>query len=227
MKYKAVIFDLFGTLVDITPWTENTNILNRMASVLSVSADDFAASWRATFDERMKGIFNNYQACIGHVCQQLGVNAKDNQIESAARIRFDMTRLEVTTPREGAVEVLSHLKANGYKTGLISNCSTETTTIWKDSPFARLIDVTIFSCLTGTKKPDPRIYQMATEKLAVNPKECLYIADGMDGELASATGLGMHALMIRVPYENDYDHYREDWSGPVISSLKEVLALVR
>ena len=64
------------------------------------------------------------------------------------------------------------------------------------------------------------------ERLSVNPEECLYIADGIDRELASAADLGMYALQIRVPYESDYDSYRGEWDGPTISSLREVLALV-
>ena len=227
MKYEAVIFDLFGTLVDIYPWAGSNNILRQMASVLSAPADDFVNLWHATFDERMNGTFKSYQACIGHICQQLGVDIQDNQIESAARIRFDMTKQEVTAPREGAIEVLSYLKSNDYKTGLISNCSVETTMIWEETSLAPLIDVVVFSCLVETMKPDPRIYKIAVEQLAVNPKECLYIADGMGQELASASNLGMHALLIRVPNESDYDSYREEWDGPVISSLKEVLTLVK
>ena len=227
MKYDAVIFDLFGTLIDNYPWAESNNILRQMASELSVPPDDFVALWHAAFDERMKGIFRSYQACIGHICQQLAVHVQDNQIELAASIRSDMTKLMVTAPREGAVEVLSYLKSNGYKTGLISNCSVETTMVWQETPLAPLIDVAVFSCLEGAMKPDPRIYQIAVEKLAVKPEECLYVGDGMEQELASASKLGMHAFMIRVPNESDWDPYREEWNGPVISSLKEVLNLVR
>ena len=227
MKYAAVVFDLFGTLVDNHPWDDSLNNLRQMASALSAPDDEFVALWHATFDERMNGTFKSYQDCIGHICQQLAVKVQDNEVELAAGIRFNMTKHEVTVPREGAIEVLSHLKSNGHKTGLLSNCSAETTVIWKESPLAPLIDVPVFSSLAEIAKPDPRIYQIATEKLAVNPEECLYIADGIGGELMTAAELGMRALQIRVPYESDYDTYREQWNGPVISSLREVLTLVR
>ena len=229
MKYKAVIFDLFGTLVDMPSWIESNNILRQMAVVLLVPSDDFVTSWHATFDERMTGIFESYQACIRHICQQLGVDAQDNQIELAASIRFDMTKQEVKSLRDGAKEVLLHLKANGYKTGLISDCSKETTIILRDTPLYSLIDVTVFSCSAGIRKPDPRIYRIAVEGLSVNPQECIYIADGMGQELTRASELGMYAIQIRVPGKDDhnYDTYRENWDGPVISSLKDVLTLVK
>lgn len=227
MKYDAVIFDLFGTLINNFPWVESNNILRRMASELAVPPDAFVSLWHAAFGERMKGIFKNYQACIEHICRQFGAQVQDDKIGLAASIRFGMNIREVTVPREGAIEVLSYLKSNGYKTGLISNCSAETTLIWESSPLASLIDVAVFSCVEGAMKPEPDIYHIAFERLAVKPEKCLYIADGIGQELASASNLGMHAILIRVPNESDYDPYREEWDGPVISSLREVLDLVR
>lgn len=226
MKYEAVIFDLFGTLIKNFPWDESNNVLRRMATELSVSPDDFTALWHGAFDERMKGVLKNYQACIRNICQQLGAQVQDDKIELAASTRFEINKREVTAPREGAIEVLSYLKSNGCKTGLISNCSTETTRVWGNSPLASLIDVAVFSCLAGLMKPDPRIYQMAVERLAVKPEECIYVADGMEQELLGASKLGMRAILIRVPGEDDYDPYRENWGGQTISSLKEVLNLM-
>jgi len=228
MKYKAVIFDLFGTLINMTSWVEGNNILKQMAEVLLVPSDNFITSWHATFDERMTGRFENYQATIKYICHQLGVDVQDNQIELAASIRFGMTKREVNSPKDGAKEVLSSLKEYGYKTGLISDCSMETTILIRDTSLYSLIDIPVFSCLVGVGKPDPRLYRMAVNGLSVSPKECMYIADGMGQELAKASELGMHAIQIRIPSEDDhgFDKYRENWNGPVISSLTEVLELV-
>ena len=98
MKYAAVIFDLFGTLIKNFPYTESNNVLKRMALELSVPPDDFINLWHDAFDERMKGIFKDYQACIGHICQQLGVPVRDDKIELSANIRFEMNKQEVMTP---------------------------------------------------------------------------------------------------------------------------------
>jgi len=91
--------------------------------------------------------------------------------------------------------------------------------------------VAVLSSSAGVKKPDPRIYQLAVEQLAVEPKDCLYIGDGDSQELTGAAQVGMHPVLIRVPDEDSTDVYRvdaeaEDWDGPVISSLKEVLPLL-
>jgi putative hydrolase of the HAD superfamily len=226
MKYKAVIFDLFGTLVDNYPWIENNNNLGRMASVLELPADDFVSQWHDAFDDRMTGTFKNYQDCIAYICRQLGKEINDDKIELATNIRLEMTAQEVTTPRDGAVEVLTYLKSKGYKTGLISDCSTETTRVWKDSPFKPFIDKPVFSCLVGIKKPDPLIFNTAVERLGVNPEDCMYVADGIGEELSGARKLGMHAIQILVPDEDDYNPYRGEWDGQVITSLREILEMV-
>jgi len=229
MKYAAVIFDLFGTLVDNFSLQEHRSILTEMASVLASSSDDFVRLWFDTFDDRVTGAFQSPEANIEYICRQLGVCVEDTQIKLAAQIRFDYT-VRSMTPRPDAIEVLSHLKLKAYKIGLISDCSSELPTIWKSTPFAPLIDVAVFSCSVGLKKPDPRIYQMATNQLAVEPQRCLYVGDGSSHELTGASQVGMHPVLLRVLGEDNTDAHwidREEWDGPVISSLKDVLNLLR
>lgn len=226
MECRAVIFDLFGTLVHITPLADSDNGLKQMASVLLARHEDFATSWHSMFTERMTGTFKNYQDCIRHVCADLNVLVDEEQIELAAKTRFDMTRNELMTLHEGALDVLSHLRAKGYKTGLLSNCSFEVTRIWGETRLAPLIDVAVFSCSAGMMKPDPPIYGLVTEQLNVKPQDCLYVADGIGRELAVATQIGMDAVQILVPGENGYDRYREKWNGPTISSLTQILEVI-
>ena len=226
MECRAVIFDLFGTLVYNTPLADSDNVLKQMASVLLAPHEDFATSWHGMFSERMTGTFKNYQGCIRHICADLKVLVDEEQVELAAKTRFDMTRNELITLHEGALDVLSHLRARGYRTGLVSNCSFEATRIWGETRLAPLIDVAVFSCSVGMMKPDPRIYGLVTEQLNVKPQDCLYVADGIGQELATATRIGMRSIQILVPGENEYDRYREKWNGPTISSLTQILGII-
>lgn len=227
MKYKAVIFDLFGTLVPNMSLSEHRAILMRMAHVLSAPPDDFAQLWFDTFNERSTGIFQSPGDNVEYICRTLGVSVNETQVKLATRIRFDYA-VQSMMPRPDAIETLSHLKFEGCKTGLISDCSAEVPAMWKDSPFVELIDVPIFSCTAGMRKPDPRIYQIATDQLGVEPETCLYIGDGSSGELTGAAQVGMHPVLLNLPENNPDAHQidKEDWNGPAISSLREVLDLV-
>ena len=51
MKYAAVIFDLFGTLVDNFSAREYESVLMQMASVLAVPYDDLARLWFDTSND--------------------------------------------------------------------------------------------------------------------------------------------------------------------------------
>jgi putative hydrolase of the HAD superfamily len=227
MKYKAVIFDMFGTLVPNMSLSEHRAVLTRMAHVLSAPPDDFAQLWFDTFNERSTGIFQSPDDNVEYICRTLGVSVNETQVKLATRIRFDYA-VQSMMPRPDAIETLSHLKFEGCKTGLISDCSAEVPAIWKDSPFVELIDVAIFSCSVGVKKPDPRIYWIATDQLGVEPETCLYIGDGSSGELTGAAQVGMHPTLLNLPENNPDAHQidKEDWNGPAISSLREVLDLV-
>ena len=227
-KYAAVIFDLFGTLIDNLLMREYEGILAEMAAVLSAPPDAFVQWWSDTSYERNTGILPSPEPCIRYICQKLGVYPDDTQIRLASKLRFDYTR-RCMVPRPDALEVLSHLKSNGYRTGLISDCTAETPAIWPDTPFAPLIDVAVFSCQAGFKKPDPRIYHLALEQLAVEPQSCLYIGDGSSQELTGASQVGMHPVLIRLDTDSTDAHLvnREQWDGPSVSSLRDVLMLVR
>ncbi len=229
MKYSAVIFDLFGTLIDTSSRAEYERVLGEMADVLGAPREDFTKLWFDTFNLRTTGVLISPEGNIDYICRQLGVSFMDAQLKRASRIRFNFT-VDSLKPRPDALKTLGFLRANGYKVGLISDCSTEVPTAWKDTPLAPLIDVPVFSCVAGVKKPDPRIYQMALERLGVEARDCLYIGDGSSQELSGAQKVGMYPVLIRVPHEMNEDAYRideEEWQGPAISSLREVLKLVQ
>jgi putative hydrolase of the HAD superfamily len=228
LKYKAVIFDLFGTLIDNFSNQSNQQILTEMALVLSLPVDDFIKLWKDSFDLRATGILSTCQANIEYVSKKIGKPIRSRAVNEATRMRFKFTERSIM-PRPYCVEVLSNLKEAGYKTGLISDCSLEIPALWQYTPISKLIDVPIFSCMAGVKKPDPRIYGMVLDKLGLEARDCLYIGDGSSNELSGAKEVGMYPVLIHVPYETDAVTYRidaEKWEGPVISSLSEVMGLL-
>ena len=65
VKYKAIIFDLFGTLVEDVIGPPYTDLVERIASVLSVlsvRADDFNQMWSDTVYARHTGGFWSTEA---------------------------------------------------------------------------------------------------------------------------------------------------------------------
>jgi putative hydrolase of the HAD superfamily len=228
MKYSAVIFDLFGTLVESLSPREFERMLSEMASVLSVPSQDYIRLWNDTWEKRRIGAFQTLNADIEHICQLLDARPRDGQVSKAAEIRAAFARRILKKPRDEAAQTLTLLKQSGYKTGLISNCAADIPRVWPEAPLAALIDVPIFSCSVGLKKPDPQVYLLASERLAMPPRKCVYVADGSERELTGASGAGMHAVLFHGPDEDPYDEGldRRQWRGPTVSSLGEIPKLL-
>ncbi len=227
MKYKAVIFDLYGTLVANFSESAHQEILRQMAGVLGVSPEEFARLWFDTYEQRAIGEISGPEDNIRYVCNKLGASPDEGRIREAARIRYDFTKRNLK-PWPEALPVISRLKALGYRLALISDCSAETPASWQDTDLAPLMDATVFSCSVGLKKPDPGIFLAATAQLGVSPEDCLYVGDGASEELTGAKKVGMHPVMVRSVMETPDIHriHEEKWEGPRISSLTEVLTLI-
>jgi len=228
MSYKAVIFDLFGTLVDNYTRADYEKVLVDMASILNIPPGDFMRLWSASFNDRVTGVHGDQRDSIRYICRELGIKSSKTQIEKAFQVRMDFC-VRTTIPRKNSVPVLNQLRKDGYKIGLVSDCTGEIPLVWNKTPFHNLFDVTIFSCTVKTKKPDPRIYLMATDRLQVEPEDCLYIGDGSSNELTGAARVGMHPVLIRDPHDSEDAGFlirEDDWQGPRISYLTEALDLL-
>jgi putative hydrolase of the HAD superfamily len=227
-NYDAVIFDLFGTLVEVYSFRGYDQVLQQMAGIVGAPPVEFAQIWRETLSMRATGMFKSIAGNVEHICGLLNVQIDRRAVKAACQARDEHT-VQSLEPRPDAVDVLTRLRRAGCKVGLISDCAPDVPAMWSRTPFKKLITRPIFSCSVGLKKPDPRIYELACKKLKVEPDRCLYVGDGSSRELTGAQKAGMHPVLIRVPYEDAVDAYRPDgdaWDGPSVSSLTEVAEMV-
>lgn len=98
--------------------------------------------------------------------------------------------------KQGARELLSFLKINGFRVGLAS--STRYESVVDELTQAGLID--FFEILVGGDmvergKPEPDIYLCACEKMGIDPKETFAIEDSWNG-VRSAAGAGLRVLHV-------------------------------
>jgi putative hydrolase of the HAD superfamily len=212
---RAVVFDLWDTLVDFDP-VAGRAFQDQVAARLGRNPDEFSALWLEGRSVRESGTLRDYL---------LGIGAPEDLVDELVALRRDSTR-SLLAPRPGAVETLEQLRTGGLLVGLITVCSEDVPDVWPETPFADLFDATVFSCSVGLRKPDPRIYQLVCEELGVEPEEAMFVGDGANDELAGAQCVGMRAVLIHRPGEEPpWDEVR-NWSGPRVTAIPQVLSLL-
>ena len=209
MKYKAVIFDLFETL--ITEWGHKKYTKNEMCSDLGIEREKFDLYWDEKEGERYLGTIS-FEDSILYVCKNCGKQIDDSTLVDITekRIKTKSTCFEYVTP--DVFQLLSNLKAKGLQLAIISNCSSEEVKVIKQSKIYQYFDQVILSFEVKMQKPDSRIYKEAANLLGVAVNECIFVGDGGSNELEGARIAGMKAIQAKW-YTNQHPLRRESMAG--------------
>ena len=89
MRYRAVIFDLFGTLVSSFTRREYDQVNARMASAVQVPYAEFWRLMGETYRDFCLGRYSSYEDLISEVCSRVGVQANMAQITRAAGFHYE------------------------------------------------------------------------------------------------------------------------------------------
>lgn len=208
------------------PLADWERMFAEMAEALGMDLEAFRRGWRETIIERQTGGFRTVEENVRAICERAGLRPGEDGVARAVAARRRLYE-ERFHPRPGAVETLTWLRERGYRTALVSMCAPDAPGFWRASPLAGLVEVLVFSCEVGLRKPDPRIYLAAAEGLGVEPSACLYVGDGGYRELTGAQAVGMHPVRIVDAAEGEVLRPDpDDWRGPTISSLLELRTLL-
>jgi HAD superfamily hydrolase (TIGR01509 family) len=121
---------------------------------------------------------------------------------------------------------LERLRQAGYPMGLVSNISLRPDLMRDDLDrmgLGRYLDATVFSSEVGVRKPDPRIFQEALERLGVEPGETVFVGDRLYDDVSGAQAAGMRAVHTRQFRQEDDPDYAPDAVIDHLSELKEIL----
>lgn len=227
-QFDAVIFDLFGTLVDNVTDAVYHTCLRETAELLGIPCAAFIACWieEPFRHQRRVGGLPSTAAQIEYICRRFDITPTAEMVEDAVRLQRERFGLGSLSPRPGTVAILRALAARGYALGLLSDCSWEVPDVWEQTVFSGLFQATVFSCAAGARKPDPRLYEMISDELDVSPTRCLYVGDGSGRELTGARQAGMTAILLCASHEREIVMLQEDprqWDGPVVEKVEQVL----
>lgn len=102
---------------------------------------------------------------------------------------FDAVR-----PAGGLWDVAARARGAGVRTGLLSN--SWGTDMYPWDRIEACFDVRVISGEVGLRKPDPRIYRLACDRLGVDPAACAFV-DDLERNVEVARELGMFGVVHR------------------------------
>ena len=224
---SAVVFDFYGTLTPSTPddvWAEHAA---RSADPIGIEPDAWRAALDRSFPDRATGRLGDLPATFRILALRLGVVPPEEDLMAACAARLASQR-ELFVLRPEAADTLAKLRERRIRTGVLSDCTVELETSWPELPLAGMVDARVLSCEEGRRKPDPELFRLIAERLGVKPEDCLYVGDGGGHELTGASGVGMHAYQLKAAdwAENNAHSREDDWAGPTLDSLGDVLSLL-
>jgi len=191
--YRAILFDLDDTLYDLRLYrTKRLHLV--LPAVLErhpwLDADDLA---RALIAE---GVFISG---LPDFLRQRGVS--DEALIAEAHANYQRGWFDEIELAEDAAHTFEILRPR-FKLGLITNGPVRTQRP-KIERFglAQYMDVLIVSEEVGVAKPDPAIFMLALERLAVGPAEALFVGDSPEYDLRGAAAAGLPFVWMNPRHE--------------------------
>lgn len=127
------------------------------------------------------------------------------------------------TVAEGSGEMLTHLRKR-YRLALASSASSRTVEVFLGkSGYGDLFEFVLDGNSVQKAKPFPDIYQLALQRLGIQPEQGVVVEDSISGVRAAASA---GILVIALTGERNTEKYNHAGACAIISELKMLEALL-
>jgi putative hydrolase of the HAD superfamily len=103
---------------------------------------------------------------------------------------------EIWRRRSGARSTLRRLRARGIATGVVSNFDRRLPALLAGLELSPLLDTVVLPSDAGVMKPDPRIFSLALERLAVPAAHSVFVGDQAVPDIEGARSAGLRAVDV-------------------------------
>jgi putative hydrolase of the HAD superfamily len=208
---RAILFDFGHTLVDFhrteealrgayeqvrarieaVAYMEVPEILDLIERVAGAVDDLVAESYRERRMEELD-LLGLFRESLGAV----GFELPDDVIDHIVALDHSAYSNSISIDPE-TLAVLEDLAGRGYPMGLVSNVTLLPHLMRADLDrlgVGPLLKTGVFSSEVGVRKPDPRIFGEALERLGSDPGETVFVGDRLYDDITGARGVGMRAI---------------------------------
>lgn len=214
---RACIFDAYGTLLDV-----NSAVMKN-ADKLGSCAEGLSALWRQRQLE-----YSWTRTLMGRYADfwELTIEALDFALESFGFARRNDLRSRLLdayfalSAYPDALNTLRTLKERGFTTAILSNGTSDM--LQGALRAGKLTDV-LDDCISVDEikvyKPDPRVYQLACDRLQVRPDEVCFVSSNA-WDIGGAGAFGFNT--VRINRQNNPGEYRFAPQNHQLSTLSEL-----
>jgi len=185
MKYKAVLFDLDGTLLDTLQ--DIAESVNKALHQLGFPQHELTA----------------YKYFVGDGREALAVHSLPelHRDDTTVRKLVDLINTEYakcwpehTHPYQGIAALLDALTIRNFKLAILTNKEHELSQEMVSETLSRWhFDVVVGASPLAPKKPDPTVALQIARRLEIHPAEIVYLGDS-DIDMKTAIGAGMYPV---------------------------------
>ncbi len=238
MGYTDLIFDLYGTLVDIHT-EENDLVWEKTALYFSFhgarySGSELEADFRAALSRREVQAGQSYECfpdipvelVFGELFRKKGIAGNAEELAFSAAQLFRICSIDYVKLYPHVREALATLRERGCRLWLLSNAQRaftayELRALGLDGDFDGIYISSDYRC----RKPDLRFYRALVEERGLNVQTCLMIGNDRNTDIAGARAMGMDTLYMHTALtppdqapadpenapEGQYEFEGDDW----------------
>ena len=209
MKYTDLIFDLYGTLVDIHT-EEDALVWEKTALYFGYygahySPAELKTAFEAELKKRKAKAGQSYECfpdlpfepIMAQLFRLAGVEENADTLGLNAAQLFRICSTEYIRLYPGALEALARLRKKGLRLWLLSNAQRVFTAYeLRHLGLGEQLDGIFISSDYGCRKPDARFYQALVEEKHLDVSRCLMIGNDRETDIAGAKALGMATLYM-------------------------------
>lgn len=209
MRYTDLIFDLYGTLVDIH--TEENDVVWEKTALYfgyygaSYTGKTLKTDFESVMTRRESTAGQSYEVfpdipveqVMAELFRHRGVTENADMLGFNAAQVFRVASTDYIRVYDGVLEAFDRLRARGYRLWLLSNAQRSFTAhelrlLGLDTRFDGVYISSDFQC----RKPDTRFFRALLEKEQLDPARCLMIGNDRETDIAGAKAAGLDTLYM-------------------------------
>ena len=209
-KFEAIFFDLGGTLIFFEgDWPDVfANAIETLTNQLSDSGldidfnsfmDDFLSRLNEYFEQRESEFIEHTTAyLLQTTLSDWGYpEVPTSFIDTALQAMYKVSQAH-WYPEQDTHETLSTLQEQGYRLAIISNAAdnNDVQTLVDNTNIRPYFDLILSSAAIGIRKPNPRIFEIALEKMGILNSQAAMVGDTLGADILGAQNAGIYSIWI-------------------------------